>query len=124
MIKLSIEAKQLQPTRTIFLGIMAGHSCSPIVRIRLYVLFGTNYQFHCKPIWFEVVYLSSPYHTLLGRPVLAKFMPVSHYAYLKMKLPGPRGGLITIVGNYRKSIVYAQADNKLVESLVITEERH
>jgi hypothetical protein len=39
--------------------------------------------------------ISSPYHALLGRPTLAKFMVVPHYAYLKMKLPGPRG-VITV----------------------------
>jgi hypothetical protein len=29
----------------------------------------------------------SPYHALLGRPTLAKFMAVPHCAYFKMKLP-------------------------------------
>jgi hypothetical protein len=50
-----------------------------------------------------VVNISSPYHALLGRPALAKFMAVPHYAYLKMKLPGPRG-VITFSGNFRKSM--------------------
>jgi hypothetical protein len=50
-----------------------------------------------------VVDISSPYHTLLGHPALAKFMAVPHYAYLKMKLPGPRG-VITVSGSFKKSL--------------------
>jgi hypothetical protein len=69
-----------------------------------------------------VVDLNSPYHALLGRPALAKFMAVPHYAYLKMKLPGPRG-VITVTGCYKKSIEYARASSKLAEALVIAEEK-
>ena len=49
-------------------------------------------------------------------------MAVPHYAYLKMKMSGPKG-LITITGDYRKSLEYARDGAKLVESLVIAEER-
>ena len=66
--------------------------------------------------------LSSTYHALLGRPALAKFMAVPHYAYLKMKMPGPKG-LITVTGDYCKSLECARDDTKLAESLVIAEEQ-
>jgi hypothetical protein len=66
--------------------------------------------------------LNSPYHALLGRPTLAKFMAIQHYAYLKMKLPGPRR-VITIMGCYKKSMECAKASSKLAEALVITEEK-
>jgi hypothetical protein len=69
-----------------------------------------------------VVDLNSPYHALLGRPALAKFMAVPHYAYLKMKLPGPRG-VITVTRCYKKSIERARASSKLAEALVIAEEK-
>jgi hypothetical protein len=49
-------------------------------------------------------------------------MAVPHYAYLKMKLPGPRG-VITVTGCYKKSIECARASSKLVEALVIAEEK-
>jgi hypothetical protein len=49
-------------------------------------------------------------------------MAVPHYAYLKMKLPGPRG-VITIAGCYKKSIECARASSKLAEALVIAEEK-
>jgi hypothetical protein len=91
-------------------------------RIELEVLFGGKDNHRRKPIWFEVVDLNSPYHALLGRPALAKFMAVPHYAYLKMKLPGPHG-VITITGCYKKSIECARASSKLAEALVIAEEK-
>ncbi|XP_020194995.1 uncharacterized protein [Aegilops tauschii subsp. strangulata] len=122
MTQLGIEATHLQPTRMLFHDIVSGLSCSPVDRIRLDVLLGTNDHFRRGPIWFEVVDLSSPYHVLLGRPALAKFMAVPHYAYLKMKLPGPKG-LITVVGDYKKSLECAKAGSKMAESLVVTEER-
>jgi hypothetical protein len=122
MEKLGIPVIQLKPTKLTFHGIVLGYSCTPMGRIELEVLFGGKDN-HCrKPIWFEVVDLNSPYHALLGRPALAKFMAVPHYAYLKMKLPGPHG-VITVTGCYKKSIEYAMASSKLAEALVIAEEK-
>ena len=78
----------------------------------------TRIIFAREAIWFEVVDLESPYHALLGRPALAKFMVVRHYAYLKMKMPGTKG-IITISGYYEKSADCAAASSRLTESLVI-----
>jgi hypothetical protein len=103
MEKLGIPAIQLKPMKLTFHGIIPGNSCTPMGRIRLEVLFREKENYRRELIWFEVVDLSSPYHTLLGRPALAKFMAIPHYAYLKMKLPGPRG-VITITGCYKKLI--------------------
>jgi hypothetical protein len=122
MEKLGIPAIQLKPTKLTFHGIVPGHSCMPMGRIQLKVLFGEKDNYRHEPIWFEVVDLNSPYHALLGRPALAKFMVVPHYAYLKMKLPGPRG-VITITGCYKISLECAKASSKLTEALVIAEEK-
>ena len=69
-----------------------------------------------------MVDLESPYHALLGRPALARFMAVPHYAYLKMKIPSAKG-IITIVDDYKKSFECAAASSRLAESLVIAEEK-
>jgi hypothetical protein len=122
MEKLGIPAIQLKPTKLTFHGIVPGHSCTPMGKIQLEVLFGEKDNHCCEPIWFEVVDLNSPYHALLGWPALAKFMAIPHYAYLKMKLPGPRG-LITASGCYKNSIECARASSKLAEALVIAEEK-
>jgi hypothetical protein len=122
MDRLGIKEKQLQPSRTVFHGIVPGLSCAPIGKVKIDVLFGDKNHFRHEPIWFEVVDLDSPYHALLGRPVMAKFMMVPHYAYLKMKMPGPKG-IITIAGDYKKSLECAAAGSRLAESLVIAEEK-
>ena len=46
----------------------------------------------------------------------------THMAYLKMKLPGPNG-IITIAGNYKRSLECASAGSNLAESLIIAEEK-
>ena len=122
MEKLNIKAKQLMPSRTVFHGIVPGLSCSPIGKIKMDVLFGDKDHFRREAIWFEVVDLESPYHALLGRPALAKFMAVPHYAYLKMKMPSSKG-IITVAGDYKKSIECAMASSRLAESLVVAEEK-
>ena len=77
-------------------------------KIWIDVLFGTKENCRCECLLFEVVDLESPYHPLLGRPALAKFMASTHLTYLKMKLPGPEG-VITITGDYRKSLECSSA---------------
>jgi hypothetical protein len=119
MEKLGIPAAQLKTTKLTFHDIVSGHSCTPMGRIQLEVLFGEKDNFHSEPIWFEVV---GPYHVLLGRPALAKFMAIPHYAYLKMKLSGPHG-VITIMGCYKKSMECAKASSKLTEALVVAEKK-
>ena len=69
-----------------------------------------------------MVDLESPYHALLGRPALAKFMAVPHYAYLKMKMPSLKG-ILTVAGDYRKSSACTVESSRLAESLVIATEK-
>lgn len=121
MEKWKIKEKQLQPSRSVFHGIVPGLSCSPISKVKIDVLFGDKDHFRREAIWFEVVDLESPYHVLLGRPALAKFMAVPHYAYLKIKMPGTKG-IIMINGDYEKSSTCATASSRLAESLVILAE--
>ena len=89
--------------------------------IRLDVLFGTKDNHRRETVSFEVVDHTSAYHAILGRPALAKFMAVPHYAYLKMKLPGPHG-IITISGDYKRSIACATNSAKVAETMVCNEE--
>ena len=52
---------------------------------------------------FDIVSFRSGYHALLGRTAFARFNAVLHYAYLKLKMPGPRG-VITVNGNTKRSL--------------------
>ena len=119
--KLGIREAKVLPSDTVFHGIVPGHSHTPMGKIRLDVIFGSKSNYRREPIWFEVVNLSSPYHALLGRPALAKFMAVPHYAYLKMKMPGPKG-IITVSGDFKRSIDCAKHSSELAQALVIAEE--
>src|SRR4051812_27094358 len=120
--KLGIAQNMLQSTRTTFHGIVSGLSCEPIGKVRVDVLFGTRENCRAENLEFEVVDLESCYHVLLGRPALAKFMGSCHITYLKMKLPGPQG-VITVAGDYRKSMECASAGSNPAESLVIARKK-
>ncbi|KAI5000682.1 hypothetical protein ZWY2020_010641 [Hordeum vulgare] len=122
LLKLGLKETDVLPISTVFHGIVPGQSCSPIGKIQLDVLFGDKAHFRRESIWFEVVDLSSPYHALLGRLALGKFTAILHYAYLKMKMSGPKG-IITVVSDYKKSLECAQDSSRLADALVIAEEK-
>jgi hypothetical protein len=88
--KLGIPLAQLKPSRLTFHGIVPGHSWTPMGRVQLEVLFGKKGNSRREPTRFEVVDISSPYHALLGRPALAKFMvvPLRRFAEEKRKAIG------------------------------------
>jgi hypothetical protein len=120
--KLGIKENMLEPSQTTFHDIVPALSCPPMGKIRIDDMFGNRDNCRVENLMFEVVDLDSPYHALLGRPVLAKFMASMHVAYLKMKIPGPKG-VITIIGDYKRSMACASAGSNLAETLIIAEER-
>jgi hypothetical protein len=122
MQKLGIKENMLEPSKTTFHGIVSGLSCAPMGKIWIDVMFGNRDNCRVENLMFEVVDLDSPYHELLGRPALAKFMASMHVAYLKMKMSGPRG-VITIIGDYKRSMACAMTGSNLAETLIIAEEK-
>ena len=71
--------------------------------ITLEVVFGSPNNFRSKELIFDIVPFRSGNHALLGRTAFARFSAVPHYAYLKLKMPGPRG-VITVNGNMERSL--------------------
>ena len=71
--------------------------------IILEVVFGSLDNFRSKELIFDIVPFCSGYHTLLGRTAFARFNAVPHYAYLKLKMSGPRR-VITVNGNTKRSL--------------------
>src|SRR5664279_343930 len=92
----------LAPSETSFHGIVPGKPVYPMGKITLEVIFGEPTNFRREKIDFEVVDWPSQYHAILGRPTFDRFMVVPHYAYLKLKMPGPKG-TITISGSFTRS---------------------
>jgi hypothetical protein len=77
-----------------FYGIVPGNAAIPLGSVVLPVTFGESRDnYHTEYVKFEVADFETSYHAILGRPAIAKFMPVPHYTYLVLKMPSPVGVL-------------------------------
>ena len=70
---------------------MNGSVTRPLGKITLPVTFVEPENFRTEDIIFDIADTALPYNDILGRPALAKFMPVSHFAYNMMKIPAAWG---------------------------------
>jgi hypothetical protein len=55
------------------------------------VTFGTPGKNRTEFLRFVVANFECGYNTIIGRPGLAKFMAISHYTYMILKMSGPQG---------------------------------
>jgi hypothetical protein len=74
-----------------FYGVVPGKAAYPIGRVCLPVTFVTEENLRTEYLMFEVPNFRSSYHTILGRPMLAKFKAIPHHTDLIMKIPAPNG---------------------------------
>ena len=86
-----------------FKGVIPGVEANCTGSVTLEVVFGSLDNFRSEELLFDIVPFRSGYHALLGRTAFTKFNAVPHYAYLKLKMPGPRG-VITVNGNTKHSL--------------------
>ena len=96
--KMGIDSSRIKPTKTTFKGVIPGVEACCTGSITLEVVFGSPDNFRSKELIFDIIPFRSGYHALLGQIAFAPFNVVPHYAYLKLKMPGPRG-VITVNGN-------------------------
>jgi hypothetical protein len=89
-----ISFESLKPIECSFHGIVPGGANYPLGKIELNVCFGNSSNYHREKLEFEVMDWPSQYHAILGRPAFAKFMAVPHYAYLTLKILGPKGTIM------------------------------
>ena len=101
--KMGIDPSGIKPTKTTFKGVIPGVEARCTGSIMLEVVFGSQDNFQSEELIFDIVPFRSGYHTLLGRTAFARFNAVPHYAYLKLKMPDPRG-VITVNGNTERSL--------------------
>ena len=99
---MGIPTGKLTRSENAFHGIVPGKAVWPVRTISLDVVFGEEGHFRKEQLDFEVVYWPSQYNAILGRTAFVRFMAVPHYAYLLLKMPGPKG-IITVYRNYKKS---------------------
>ena len=100
---MGINPSRIKPTKTTFKGVIPGVEACCTGSITLEVVFGSPDKFRSEELIFDIVPFHSGYHALLGRPAFARFNAVPHYAYLKLKMPGPHG-VITVNGNTDRSL--------------------
>ena len=101
--KMGIDPSRIKPTKTTFKGVIPGVEAHCTGSVTLEVVFGSPDNFRSEELIFDIVSFRSGYHALLGRTAFARFNAVPHYAYLKLKMPGPRG-VITVNGNTERSL--------------------
>ena len=89
--KMGIDPSRIKPSKTTFKGVIPGVDAHCTGSITLEVVFGSPDNFRSKELIFDIVPFRSGYHALLERTTFAKFNAVPHCAYLKLKMPGPRG---------------------------------
>ena len=100
---MGIDPSRIKPSKTTFKGVIPGVEAHCTGSITLEVVFGSPNNFRSEELIFNIVPFRSGYHALLGWTAFAKFNAVPHYAYLKLKMPGPRG-VITVNGNTECSL--------------------
>jgi hypothetical protein len=113
--------ENLKPTNCSFHGIVPGAANYPLGKIELNVCFGNSSNYRREKLEFEVMDWPSQYHAILGCPAFAKFMAVPHYAYLTLKILGPKGTII-VQGSFE---VYNTCDkefNRLAQTFGMTAE--
>jgi hypothetical protein len=116
-----ISLESLKPTDYSFHGIVPGDANYPLRKIELDICFGNSSNYRREKLEFEVMDWPSQYHAILGRPAFAKFTAVPHYAYLTLKIPGPKG-TITVQGNFEVSNTCDKEFNRLAQTFGMTAE--
>ena len=93
------------------------HQAYPLGRITLPITFGDPSNFYTKWLQFEVVDFSRSYNAILGRSCYVKFMVVPNYTYLKLKMLGPHGIIMTSV-SIKTAYTCERVNYDLVSTLV------
>jgi hypothetical protein len=118
---MNISLDWLQPIDCSFHEIVPGSTNHPLGKIELDVCFGDNSNFRREKLEFEVMDWPSQYLAILGRPTFARFMPVPHYAYLALKIPGSKG-VITMKGSFEVSDTCDKEFNRMAQTFGMTAE--
>ena len=101
--KMGIDPTRISQSNTTIKGVIPGSEARCTGSLVLEVVFGSPNNFRSEELTFHITLFQSSYHALLGRAAFARFNAIPHYAYFKLKMPGPRG-IITVSGNAERSL--------------------
>lgn len=107
----------LNPTNSVFYGTVPGNVAVPLGQVVLPVTFGTKEHYRTEYIRFEVADFETLYHAILERPAMVKFMAISHYMYLVLKMPRPKG-VLSLCGDLKR---FYDCDIEAVELTATTQ---
>ena len=96
--KMGIDPTRISQSNTTFKGVIPGVEACYTGSLTLEVVFGSPDNFRSEELTFDIAPFRGGYQALLGRTTFACFNAIPHYAYLKLKMPGPRG-IIIVSGN-------------------------
>jgi hypothetical protein len=89
--QLQIPESRLGPSRP-FSGV-GPQLVYPFGSIALPITFETEENFRTENVVFDVAEVNLPFNAIIGRPALYRFMAITHYGYLVLKMPSPAGVL-------------------------------
>ena len=95
---MGIDPTRISQSNTTFKGVIPGPEARCTGSLVLEVVFGSPGNFRSEELTFDIAPFRSGQHALLGRTTFSHFNAVPHYAYLKLKMPGPHG-IIIVSGN-------------------------
>jgi hypothetical protein len=119
--QMGLSRSLLRPSRAPFHDIVPGAATTPVGQITLPVTFGSRENFRTEHLQFEVTNFETVYNAFLGRPTLDKFMAIPHYAYLVLKMPGPRG-VISIRGDVKRAFTCDRESCEIADRLTASVE--
>jgi hypothetical protein len=108
---MDFDFKRLTECYKPFFGIIPCKATYPMGWVSLPVTFSTEENFRTEYLSFEVTDFKSLYQAILGRPMLARFMAITHYTYLVLKMSAPHG----VLTFYSDLIVSFKCNNKALE---------
>ena len=95
--RMGINPSRISQSNTAFQGVIPGVETYGRGSVVLEVTFGSPGNSRSEELLFTIAPFQSSYHALLGRTAFARFNALTHYGYLTLKMPGPRG-VITVSG--------------------------
>jgi hypothetical protein len=100
---LGVSIADLTQSDTSFFGIMPTEGEYPLGHIYMLITFGTPENYRTEFLRFEVACFDYGYNAIIGRPGQAKFMAISHYPYMILRMSGPQG-IITMRINFHGTV--------------------
>jgi hypothetical protein len=94
--QLQIPGSHLGPSRP-FSGV-GPQPVYPLGSITLPVTFGTEENFCTENVQFDVAEVNLPFNAIISRLALYRFMAITHYGYLVLKMSSP-AGVLTVRGD-------------------------